>query len=306
MAATPNPAVLTEEDKQQVSLYELFIGIMTIISLVVMAAQFLWRDREVVWSVLWIIDNLFCLIFLVDFSGRLYRAESKIGYLKWQGTFDLLGSIPAIPALRLFRLFRLTRIARILRIGGPKLIVHEFLTRRSESALYITIIMAILVIMFGSIGVYYAESFSPDANITSGQDAVWWSVVTITTVGYGDKYPTTWPGRLIGMATMVVGIGIFGVFTSFLANAFMTTPKVDKQKKEAEEKAAAAAAPSQVAPAPPDTDTNQQMSFYLGALKLEIEQLKQVIDQERTLHATPSLPQPPSDGGGAVPPADGA
>lgn len=268
------------EHEDLLSLYELFIGMMTVISLTVMAVQFLFRENEVLYSVLWIIDNLFCLIFLVDFTYRLTKAESKIGYLKWQGTFDLLGSIPALPALRLFRLFRLTRVARVLRIGGPNRIIHEFLSRRSESALYLTIIMAILVIIFGSIGVYYAESFSPDANITSGQDAVWWSVVTITTVGYGDEYPTTWPGRIIGMLTMITGIGIFGVFTSFLATSFMAPPK----KKEADDEGGDTAPPA---------DDDQKMEIYLGALRLEVSEMKHMLEaQQQAKAGPPGTPAP--------------
>lgn len=276
--------------EEKLSLYELFIGMMTIFSLVVMAAQFLFRDYEVLYSVLWIIDNLFCIIFLADFTGRLVRADSKIGYLKWQGTFDLLGSIPAFPALRIFRLFRLTRVARVLRIGGPKRIVHEFVTRRSESALYLTIIMALTVITFGSLLVYAVESQSPDANIQSGQDAVWWSIVTITTVGYGDRYPVTWAGRIIGMLTMVAGIGVFGVFTSFLANAFMAPPK----PKEGEDAA------------PGANSEDQQMAIYLGSLKLQIDELKQTLDAQRALRATPNAPSASGAEGSAAPPPAGA
>lgn len=269
-----------EEHEDKLSLYELFIGMMTIFSLIVMAVQFLFRGYEVLYSVLWIIDNLFCLIFLADFTGRLIRADSKIGYLKWQGTFDLLGSIPAFPALRLFRLFRLTRVARVLRIGGPKRIFHEFLTRRSESALYLTILMALLVITFGSLLVYAAESKSPDANIKSGQDAVWWSIVTITTVGYGDRYPVTWTGRIIGMLTMIAGIGVFGVFTSFLANAFMSSPRPKESTSEDENE------PS----VPAEGDSNQQMAMYLGSLRLEIDGLRQELSKQNELRATPNLP----------------
>jgi voltage-gated potassium channel len=224
---------LPAEHEDKLSLYELFIGLMTVISLTTMAVGFIFRETVVLAQVLFIIDNFFCVIFLFDFSKHLIQAPSKMGYLKWQGTMDLLGSIPGFPALRLFRVFRLARLARLLRLGGPKRIFFEFVHRRSESALYVMITMAILVIMFGSIGVYYAESFSPDANIQSGQDAVWWSVVTITTVGYGDRFPTTWPGRLIGMLTMVVGIGIFGVFTSFMASLFVASPTPEPEEAPA-------------------------------------------------------------------------
>jgi len=277
MMAAQQQVLPEHEDK--LSLYELFIGMMTVFSLAVMAVQFLFHDNEVLYSVLWIVDNLFCFIFLGDFTYRIITAESKIGYLKWHGTFDLLGSIPAFPALRIFRLFRLTRVARVLRIGGPNRIIHEFLSRRSESALYLTVIMALLVITFGSIAVYYAESFSPDANITSGQDAIWWSVVTITTVGYGDRYPVTWSGRIIGMMTMVAGIGVFGVFTSFLASSFMAPPK----KKEAE-------GGGDTSPA--DEDAN--MEIYLGALRLEVSEMRHMLEQQQPHTVPDSTPAPDS------------
>ncbi len=222
---------LPEGHEDKLSLYDLFIGLMTVLSLTTMAVGFLFRGNQVIAEVLYIVDNLFCVIFLTDFTIHFVKAPSKKGYMKWQGTMDLLGSIPGFPALRLFRLFRLTRIARLLRMGGPKRIFFEFVHRRSESALYVMITLAILVITLGSLGVYEAETYSPDPNITSGQDAVWWSVVTITTVGYGDEYPTTWPGRIIGMLTMVTGIGIFGVFTSFMASLFIA-PSGDSTEEE--------------------------------------------------------------------------
>lgn len=222
--------------KAQLNLYDLFIGLLTVLSLTVMALQLLLPKGTPAQEVLFIIDNLFCIIFLADFFGRLFRASPKRKYFFWQGITDLLGSIPAVPALRFFRIFRLFRVIRLLRIGGPKRILHEFVERRAESVLYITITLAIILLGVGSMLVLFYETKNPNANITSGRDAIWWSIVTITTVGYGDRYPVTDGGRLIGMITMMFGIGIFGVITSFMANAFMAPTK---RTKEAADKAAA-------------------------------------------------------------------
>jgi voltage-gated potassium channel len=92
--------------------------------------------------------------------------------------------------------------------------------RRAESALYAVILTTLLVVVFGSIAVLNVER-PAGGNITTGADALWWAIVTISTAGFGDLYPTTAEGRLIAVGLMVVGIGLFGTFTAFLATWFL-------------------------------------------------------------------------------------
>ena len=85
-----------------------------------------------------------------------------------------------------------------------------------------------MVIIFSSITILYVED-KPECNIKTAEDAIWWTMTTITTVGYGDKFPITSIGRLIGILTMLVGIGLFGTYTAFIASWFVSN---NEQKKE--------------------------------------------------------------------------
>lgn len=80
------------------------------------------------------------------------------------------------------------------------------------------------MVLFSSIAILQVED-SPNSNIKSAEDAIWWSYVTITTVGYGDKYPVTTEGRLIAAVLMTAGVGLFGTFTGFLASWFVQEKK---------------------------------------------------------------------------------
>jgi voltage-gated potassium channel len=83
--------------------------------------------------------------------------------------------------------------------------------------------MGILVLEFGSLGMLRIEQYAAGANITSASDAVWYTIVTISTVGYGDKYPVTNAGRILGSIIIVIGVGIFGTFTGYLATTFLSS-----------------------------------------------------------------------------------
>src|SRR6476646_3557329 len=199
----------TGDGPGQSSMYELFMGILTIMSLAVMAFRQLVRVPQIE-AILASVDTLFCLIFLVDFARSFSQAPSKSTYLFGarpgrtlpSGLLDLLGSIPSVGIFRAFRIFRLARVARIVQARGATALAREFIDRRAESA------------------IAFIEPGVEGANIESGSDAFWWAFVTITTVGYGDRFPVTEIGRLVGMLTMAVGIGILGVLTTFMA-----TPK---------------------------------------------------------------------------------
>jgi voltage-gated potassium channel len=67
----------------------------------------------------------------------------------------------------------------------------------------------------------------PTANIKNAADALWWVYVTITTVGYGDRYPTTSAGRIVGVFVMTAGVGLFGTLSGFLANKFLAPPQAE-------------------------------------------------------------------------------
>ncbi|WP_338327313.1 potassium channel family protein [Porphyromonas gingivalis] len=70
------------------------------------------------------------------------------------------------------------------------------------------------------------------SNITTAEDAIWWSYVTITTVGYGDKYPVTTEGRIIAMFLMTAGVGLFGTFTAYIASLFVSDNKKKRNRNK--------------------------------------------------------------------------
>ena len=90
---------------------------------------------------------------------------------------------------------------------------------------YTLLLAGILVLQFGSLTILRIEDDAPGANITTASDALWYTIVTISTVGYGDQYPVTNAGRVVGSMIIVVGVGIFGTFTGYLANLFLAPRK---------------------------------------------------------------------------------
>ena len=226
---------LTAAEKKEVNSYELFIGALSILSIFNIVLYLLVPDSAVK-EVIVIVDSSLCIVFLIDFLGRLRNAESKNRYFFRQlGWLDLLGSLP-FPGLRIARVFRVARVVRLTRAVGMKTIINKVLHDRADSALYTVLILCVIVIQYGSMFELITNRSSPEANITTASDAVWYTIVTITTVGYGDKYPVTNSGRVMGVLIMITGVGLFGVLTGFLANTFLS-PSQNKTENKPEDKA---------------------------------------------------------------------
>jgi shikimate dehydrogenase len=122
----------------------------------------------------------------------------------------------------MFRIFRVIRVIRLLRAYGPRRFLPDLNKARASATFLLTIFLVILVVEFAGATIYYAEANGADSNIHSAGDAIWWGLVTITTVGYGDRFPTTELGRLIGVLLLFAGIGLFSVLTGFISNIFLS------------------------------------------------------------------------------------
>lgn len=220
----------TESGARQSNAYELFILVLTVYSLVIMVALLLPTLSAATVKVLEVYDNVICVVFLFDFGLRLKRAPSKRDYfVGGRGWLDLLGSIPSLGVfrltalLRLARLSRLARISRLLKGQNKRELTKDVLDNRGEYAVFVTVIAALVVLSLSSVLVLQFERRAPDANIKTGGQALWWAVVTLTTVGYGDTYPMTAAGRIVAVVVMLAGVGIIASLASILARVLIPT-----------------------------------------------------------------------------------
>jgi voltage-gated potassium channel len=231
-----NMAPETATFRKTSNAYSIFILVLTVLSLAVMVVMLL-PISEATLTLLRVYDNVICVIFLVDFFLNLRGASKKSDYFIGQrGWLDLIGSLPSLGVLRisgLLRLARLSRLARILRLlrGEQKAaLVKDVLENRSQYAVFITLFLTILVLTVASVLVLQFESRSPDANIITGWDALWYAIVTITTVGYGDYYPVTFWGRITATFIMFAGVGIIGALASILASLLVGSSTSDNEE----------------------------------------------------------------------------
>jgi hypothetical protein len=249
----------------QAPAYEIFIGLLAVISLFNLAVSvlpFSVAQKEIAK----IIDVPLTLIFLLDFTSRLLRSKPKrVYFIEQRGWLDLLGSLPSF--FRLFRIFRLVRVTRLLGEYGFNNIVRSFIKNRADNALIVVLFMVLLVLEFGSMLVTFFEQQSPEANITTGGDAVWWAFVSITTVGYGDQYPVTQGGRAMAFFVLATGVGLFGVLSGYLANFFLAPAS----KEEPETASAPEAVP---APSSAGTGDRAELLGMVEALEADINALR--------------------------------
>ncbi len=207
--------------------YELFIGALSILSILNLVFIRVFRDDNLE-DVLFVMNALLSVIFFVDFLYRLFTAESKSEYfLRQFGWADLVASLP-FNEVKVLRLFRLVRVSRLLRANGLQRTGRTLLRNRAGSALLTLLLLGILVLQFGSIQILRVEQHAEGANITSASDALWYVIVTISTVGYGDRFPVTDLGRFMGAVIIIIGVAIFGTFTGYLANLFLSPRTGDK------------------------------------------------------------------------------
>lgn len=189
----------------------------------------------------------FAALFAMEYAARFWTAAERGGWrARWRwavspaAIIDLLAIAPAVftlvgaptYVLRLVRLLRILRIAKLGRFSNAwTLAGRAIASRRYE--LMLALYAAALVMVVSSTLLYLVEGPGQPENFGSIPRAFWWSVVTLTTIGYGDVFPQTGLGRILAGITAVFGIGLIAIPTGILAAAFSDV--LEKQRRESEE-----------------------------------------------------------------------
>lgn len=179
------------------------------------------------------LDFWICMVFIAEFVVRTWKEDDRRGFLKshWLEIpgmipFTVLGS--AYRTLRILRLFRLVRVFSLM-----KRFSRLYKKRFVRNELQYTALVVATILLFSTYGIYFFEART-NPEINSIGDAAWWSIVTVTTVGYGDKVPITPLGKIIGVVLMFTGIGIIGVLSGTIASQLLQGFRSEKETEDIE------------------------------------------------------------------------
>ncbi len=213
----------------QISLWSILSLIVSLLAIIILAVStFVQLSNEII-SVIQALDFLVCIFFLTEFLVGFARARDRWGFLKGNW-IDVAASIPSLDYARLGRLLRVFRIIRVFRAAKTVFKFRKLADQsRIGSALGSAGFIAIFSVFLGAMGVLQFED-APDSNIKTAGDALWWAYSTVTTVGYGDRYPVTTEGRIIGAILMTIGVGTFGVLTASVSAMFVGPRNTNKDR----------------------------------------------------------------------------
>lgn len=191
--------------------YEVIMFTLAVISVVT-----IWSTDD---SVI-MLDRIVWMLFVIDVSTRLLISKDKKAFIK-KNPFDFIAVIPFDALFQLARFVRLFRVFRLFvigkNLGGP--IINILRT----NGLHKVLSYSVALIILSSIPIHFFET-----SVDTYQDALWWSIVTATTVGYGDIAPVTLIGRGVAVVLMVIGIGLIGMITGSIATFFITDQTISE------------------------------------------------------------------------------
>jgi voltage-gated potassium channel len=187
-------------------------------------------------KILHIIEVLTVGIFTLEYVLRLIISERKLKFIfSFYGLVDLFAILPFyiasgfdLRAIRIFRLLRLVVILKLFKYNQAVARFHRALVIAKEELILFSFV-AIIMLYLSAVGIYYCENAAQPEQFKSVFHSLWWSVTTLTTVGYGDMYPITAGGKLFTFFTLTIGLGIVAIPTGLVASALSKVRESDSK-----------------------------------------------------------------------------
>lgn len=177
------------------------------------------------------------IVFTLEYLLRIYVADSKPRFIfSFFGIIDVLAILPFYLSfgvdLRSLRALRFLRLFRILKLVRYNKAMNHFTSaiKSAKEEILLFIFITLILIYFSAVGIYYFENQAQPEHFSSIFDSLWWAIITLTTVGYGDVYPITVGGKVFTFFILMIGLGIVAIPTGIISSAL--TKSVDKKDKD--------------------------------------------------------------------------
>ncbi|WP_300481974.1 ion transporter [Shewanella sp.] len=253
--------------------FEMAMMLLSLLSVIIVLVMTFGRLDSETYRLLFFVDTSICMIFMINFFIGLFRARDKRFFIRHHW-IDFIASIPAIEALRMARLFQILRVIRLIRMSRSLLL--PLIKQRKQATLASLLVAMVTILTLASVIILIVESGTEGANIQTAEQAIWWALVTISTVGYGDYYPVTTAGHIIGGIVIVSGVSFFGVISGYMASVFVAPDETERQERQEAHKAEIK---SELELALARMEENQQkMEQNQAQMLAKIAELKQVIE----------------------------
>ena len=215
-------------------IFAIFIQCLILLSIITFSIETIPNLTPETKSILYIIEVFCVVVFTVEYILRIYVADSKPKFIfSFFGIIDFLAILPFYLAfgvdLRSLRALRFLRLFRILKLVRYNRAMNHFTTaiKSAKEEILLFLFITLILIYFSSVGIYYFENEAQPDHFSSIFDSLWWAIVTLTTVGYGDVYPITVGGKVFTFFILLIGLGIVAIPTGIISSAL--TKSVDKK-----------------------------------------------------------------------------
>ena len=218
--------IVEESDTKLGKLFDLVVQLLVVISLLSFSLETLPNLSKNQLFILKLIEIVIITIFSIEYLLRIFVTNKKFKYIfSFYGLIDLLTILPFylsltidLRSLRALRLLRLFRILKLVRFNKAINRFQEALKIAREEII-IFIFATCIVLYLSSVGIFFFENAIQPDKFSSVFHSLWWAIVTLTTVGYGDIYPLTLGGRIFTFFILILGLGVVGIPAGLIASA---------------------------------------------------------------------------------------
>ena len=218
--------------------FALFIQFLIVLSVITFSVETLPNLKPQTKAILNSIEVFCVVVFTLEYLARIFVSDRKLKFIfSFFGLIDLFAILPfylsfgldlrSLRVLRMFRLFRLLKLVRYNR--AMRHFAKAMLLAKEQIILFMGV--TLVLIYFAAIGIYYFENEAQPEHFSSIFDSLWWSIVTLTTVGYGDVYPITVGGRIFTFFILLIGLGIVAIPTGIISSSLTKVVEPDAEEE---------------------------------------------------------------------------